>query len=107
MADKEITKFVSINNIEIKLTEDRLLHALEGHPEVTIDQIKRAIEAPDEIRKSNSNNSFFLMYKIDGEIFGKDKYFCVVVKNSQAEYKVWTAYETTKIKNGELLYKKG
>ncbi len=78
-------------------------HIAEAHPEVTLDQIKVALEDPDEVRASS--------YREDSELYylrrTKQRYICVVVKVCVDGIHIATALTTTKPKVGRVLYKKG
>lgn len=97
-----------LGNIEVELTQEALDHALEKHEEVTVERIESAVTNPDLVILSQKNSYTILLYKLEGQQYeGEDLFFSVVVKkNSSGPASVVTAYETTKIKKGEVLYKK-
>ena len=69
-------------------------------PEIT--QLSPEGEEPIEVRKSKNNNISHLYYIIKTEL----RLFCVVLKVCSDGNYISTAYTTTKIKNGEIIYKK-
>ncbi len=93
----------------IQIWDVDLLHALNGHPEVTLDRIQNALERPIKVMKSKKSNRVCLFYTLEVEDdpnFGKI-YFCVVVGViGPGIGKMETAYETTVIKSGHVLYAK-
>ena len=62
------------------------------------DLVKRALTAPEEIRRSRKDQSVFLHYTKSGTRYG-----CVVVKHLNGDGFVVTAYLTDKIKIGDPL----
>lgn len=84
-------------------------HALEGHPEVTLERIKATLNDPLKVVRSKKSNRVCLFYKLEIEDrpdFGKI-YFCVVVGVlGKGKGKLETAYETTVIKSVTTLYDK-
>jgi hypothetical protein len=97
------------NGLKIEIWDVDFQHALEGHPEVTLDRIKAALNDPLKVIQSKRSNRACLFYKLDIENhpdFGKI-YFCVVVGVlGQGKGKMETAYETTYLKSGTVLYPK-
>ena len=93
----------------VRLTEERLQHLLDRHPEIeaaTISVIIETLENPEEIVASNSDETVELFYRYYLRTSVGDKWMCVVVKNLDANPFVITAYFTDKIKKGALLWKK-
>lgn len=95
--------------LRIEIWNVDLQHAFNGHPEVTLDRIRKALESPVKVVKSKKSNRVCLFYTLevaDDSNFGK-VYFCVVVGVLGAGIgKMETAYETTVIKTGHVLYSK-
>ena len=95
--------------LEIQIWTSDFQHALEGHPEVTLDRVRNALKNPIKIVKSKKSNRVCLFYsfEVQDEQFGTI-YFCVVVGVTGAgQGKMETAYETTYIKDGDVLLDKG
>ena len=95
--------------LEIQIWTSDFQHALEGHPEVTLERILNALKKPVKVVKSKRSHRVCLFYslEIEDEQFGTI-YFCVVVGViSKGCGKMETAYETTYIKDGDVLLNKG
>lgn len=84
------------------LTEEQEKHISSRHPDGTIELISSCLKNPSEVRKSNSNNITHLYYISKTE----RRLFCVVIKICVDGNFISTAYSTSKIKFGELIYKK-
>ncbi len=95
--------------LEIQIWTSDFQHALEGHPEVSLERIRNALKNPIKVVKSKKNNRVCLFYSLEvqDEQFGTI-YFCVIVGVlGKGVGKLETAYETTYIKNGDVLLNKG
>jgi len=93
------------DGLPIRLTEERLAHILE-HPEMTgmADAIEKTLLQPQQIVESFSDPEARLYYRhYVGTLVG-DKYVCVVVKVTESDAFVLTAYLTDKIKRGVRLW---
>ncbi|MBF0316255.1 MAG: hypothetical protein HQK52_22750 [Oligoflexia bacterium] len=93
----------SIHGLKIEIWGQDYQHALERHPEVSLDRIRKTLQEPMRVIKSLSNNNVCLFYalEINDPEFGVI-YFCVVVSVlGKGSGKLVTAYETTYIKKGE------
>lgn len=92
------------NGLKIKLFEEDFAHAIENHPgEVTLDEIRNCVQRPDLIIESIQGKNACLFY----EMKIKDDYFVVVVHVAgNAIGEIRTAYRTTYIKKGKILFKK-
>jgi hypothetical protein len=97
------------NGLEIEIWHIDFQHALEGHPEVTLERIRVTLKNPMKVIQSKRSNRVCLFYKLEIAVhpdFGKI-YFCVVVGVlGEGKGKLETAYETTVIKLGTTLYDK-
>jgi len=95
--------------LEIQIWTSDFQHALEGHPEVTLERVRIALKNPVKVVKSKRSNRVCLFYSLEvrDEQFGTI-YFCVVVGViGKGRGKMETAYETTYIKDGDVLLDKG
>lgn len=91
----------------IRLTDERLAHILQ-HPEM-IDmgaQIDRVLESPAEVRLSRSDTTVQLFYQYYAETRVGGKWLSVVVKCSNNDGFVVTAYLTDRLKPGERIWPK-
>jgi len=99
----------SIGGLKIEIWRDDFQHALEGHPEVSLEKIRKTLVNPIKVIKSKHNNKVCLFYALEvnnSPLFGT-LYFCVVVSVLGNGFgKLDTAYETDYIKSGEILYPK-
>jgi hypothetical protein len=104
-----VTTIKSETGLLIEIWEKDFQHALEGHPEVTIERISKALMRPFKVVQSKYSNRACLFYSFElvDDHFGKI-YFCVVVGVLGAgKGKLETAYETTFIKKGNVLFERG
>ncbi len=95
--------------LKIQIWTSDFQHALEGHPEVTLEKVRTALKNPIKVIKSKKSHRVCLFYSLEvqDEQFGKI-YFCVVVGvTGKGRGKMETAYETTYIKDGDVLLEKG
>jgi hypothetical protein len=95
-------------NRKIRLTDERLQHIEENHPEMSgqLSKIKEALKAPDQIVQSMSDSGAELYYKDYKKTPVTHKYICIVVKNIKDNLFMITAYFTDTIKRGETKWKK-
>ena len=91
--------------IGIRLTDERLTHIL-AHPEML--QMTGAIDEtlmhPECVVQSNSDETTSLYYRYYSKTLVGGKYLCVIVKISNEDAFVLTAYLTDKIKKGKILW---
>ena len=90
-------------NIEVRITAQywqyliTIKHPImKGKEEI----IKSVLQMPDEVRQSKIDTNVFLYYK------RFDKLYCVVVKHTEVEGFIITAYITDKVKEGGLIWTK-
>lgn len=94
---------------EIRITQERINHILENHPEfdnTVFDKITETLQFPDEIIESKSDNCVNLYYKKYVKTEIGDKLLCVVTKTNEIDTFMLTAYFTDKIKTGTIIWKK-
>jgi hypothetical protein len=79
-----------------------------SHPEMRNQKtrIKETLTEPDEIRASIQNSAVWLFYKLYPKTPVTTKYLLVIVKVSNEEGFIVTAFYTDKIKKGDLIWKK-
>ena len=100
-----IAQITSVSGIVIEISESALGHALEGHPEVTLDMVRRTCEAPSVVIKSKKNNTVCLFYRVLGTHSEEEMFFCVVIESHRpGRGRMLTAYETNFIKSGDILF---
>ncbi|MEO7300170.1 MAG: PBECR2 nuclease fold domain-containing protein [Verrucomicrobiota bacterium] len=90
---------------EVRLTEERLEHILE-HPEMSDmeNALEQTLRDPQKVIQSKSDESAALNYRYYFGTKVGDKWLCVVVKYSDGDAFVLTAYLTDKPKKGEQLW---
>lgn len=98
-------KFSDFQGNEITLSDDSWKHIQEQHPEVTKEEIARALSDPEEVRRSNSTTNAELYYSLKSAST-KVRYRCVVVKVLVEGRFVSSAMTTSSLKAGETIYKK-
>ncbi len=89
----------------VRLTDERWDHIAE-HPEMR--GMRRALEktlrAPDVVRESTSDPAAHLYYRFYHRTMVGGKYLCVVVKLTDEDAFVVTAYLTDRLKKGRVLW---
>jgi hypothetical protein len=98
----------AIGGLEIEICAEDLQHAVEGHPEVTLEKVKCTLEDPFQVVQSKSSMNACLFYSIEFEITENERlFFCVVVAVTDAgRGKMITAYDADFIKTGTVLFSK-
>jgi hypothetical protein len=93
---------------KIRLTQKREQHIFSDHPEMVgqINKIKETLKDPDKIIRSKSDELVQLFYRNYLKTPVTNKFLCLVVKISETESFIITAYFTDAIKNGDILWKK-
>lgn len=101
--------FRDIFGKQIRLTDERLQHIKEFHPELKnqLTKIRETLLHPDRVVRSNSDPEVELHYRYFRVTPVGSKYLCVVVKSLASNYFVLTVYFTDTIKRGELLWLMG
>lgn len=106
---KLIEEVETDQGLKIQIWDVDFQHALEGHPEVTIERIKTSLKNPIKVVQSKKSNRACLFYNLEiknDPDFGTI-YFCVVVGVlGDGKGKMETAYETTVVKKGTILFEK-
>jgi hypothetical protein len=95
------------HGLEIRLTDERLAHILE-HPEMIGMEaaIEETLKNPVQLVESLSDPHSRMYYRhYTGTKVG-DKHLCVVVKVTDTDAFVLTAYLTNKMKQGKTLWAK-
>jgi hypothetical protein len=95
--------FKNYNNEDCYLTVEQEEHIQSRHPEASEQFITQCLMAPMEVRKSSSHSLAHLYYVLKT----KDRFFCVVLKCCSDGNFISTAYTTTRMKNGKIIYKEG
>ena len=89
----------------VRLTDERLAHILE-HLEMRgmEAEIERVLRQPQFVRRSRSDTAVRLFYEFYAQTQVGGKWLCVVVRYSESNAFVVTAYLTDKPKEGENLW---
>jgi hypothetical protein len=89
----------------VRLTDERLAHILERTEMRGMrEEIIRTLQAPAEVRVSHSDPAVRLFYEFYSRTRIGGKWLCVVVKYSNDDAFVITAYLTDKLKTGERVW---
>jgi hypothetical protein len=90
----------------IRLTQRQWSHILDHHDHMNGQEraVEATLENPEEVRKSredpNTVRLYYRRYTNPGE---RNKWVCVLVKFLENDAFILTAYETRKVKSGELI----
>ena len=109
MANTLVGKVSSMGGqLDIEIWSDDLQHAIDGHPEVTLDKVKSTLKDPSKVIQSKSSKNACLFYSVEIKINESESlYFCVVVAViGSGRGKLVTAYDADFIKAGSELYSK-
>jgi hypothetical protein len=107
MANALIEKISTmVGQLEIKIWSEDLEHAINGHPEASIDKIKETLKSPSKVIQSKSSGNTCLFYSIENKISDIESlFFCVVVAViANRNGKMITAYDADFMKTGKVLY---
>lgn len=87
----------------VELTEERLLHIKQRHPDIEefLYGIAEALSIPDIIRKKEEDILLFSYFLVETR-----KYIVVIVKTIRERNFILTCYLTSKLKGGEIIWKK-
>ncbi len=66
-----------------------------------VEDVKRALSSPDEIRLSRTDSSVYLFYTSD-----EKRLVCAVARQTNGDGYLITAYPADKMKKGEVVWKK-
>jgi hypothetical protein len=94
--------------VEIRLTDERLAHMRDVHPEIVANErfIAETVAAPEIVVQSEMDRAarlYYRRYRVTG--IG-EKHMCVLVKATGESPFVLTAYFTDRIKRGEVLWQR-
>src|SRR5436189_137305 len=94
-------------NRTVRLTDERLRHVLD-HPEMAGMEaaIELTLRSPTVVVRSPDEASIALIYKFYSRTVVGDKWLCVVVKYSDTDAFIVTAYLTDRIRPGEQIWPK-
>jgi len=94
---------------KIRLTDERWQHIYHKHPEVDESYIKKSEETllkPDTIVKNRKDPAEFLYHKYYPKTYFGGRYLVVAVKHLNSDGFIITLYLTSKVKIGEIVWKK-
>ena len=85
---------------EVRLTDERLQHILQRHPEMAFQMHRFAetLATPDAVRPSRSSPTVQLYYRLYPDLRGRNRYICLVVKRERADSFILTGYLDRRIK---------
>ncbi len=108
MTNSLIKKVCSMGGLVIEIWTEDFQHAIDGHPEVTLDKVIKALKDPFKVIQSNSSGIVCLFYSVEITIHETENlFFCVVVSTVKSgKGKMITAYNADFIKTGKNLFSK-
>lgn len=108
MVNTLIEKVSTVGGLEIEIWTDDLQHAIDGHPEVTIDKVRDTLKDPSKVIQSKNSTNACLFYSVEIKVSEAESlFFCVVVAvTGSGRGKMVTAYDADFIKTGIELYSK-
>jgi len=91
----------------VRLTAERWRHILD-HPELSDMQaaIELAVREPQLVIRSRTNPSALLYYRHEPNTVIGGKWLCVVIKYTDADAFVLTAYLTDRPKKGDVVWRR-
>lgn len=95
-----VRRFIDERGNVVRLTDERLRHILERHPEMAFQmhRFPETLGSPDAVRPSRSSPAVHLYYRLYPDLQGRNRYICLVVKR-EADYSfILTAYLARSIK---------
>lgn len=97
-ADTSLGFRVRVDRVRWELIVNEKHPAMKGRES----EVKSALEGPDEVRQSKSDNSVLLLYKTESP----KRWICAVTRRSAEEGFLITAYPTDAIKEGTRIWPK-
>lgn len=100
--------FRDVNNRDVRLTDERYEHLMSDHPEMAeqIDKVRETLLNPGKVVRSRTDPQVELFYQFYQTTPVTQKFLCVVVKAFTDDAFIITAYFTSTIKQGEMLWEK-
>ncbi len=91
----------------MRLTDERWQHILE-HPEMVglESAVRETLSDPDLVVRSITDDQALLNYRYYWRTIMGDKWLCVVVKYTEEDAFVLTAYLTDRTKRGHVIWRK-
>ena len=89
---------ISVNNIPIRLTEERLAHIYQGHPELRgcENWIKETVSSPEKVLEGD-NGALMAVRKYEKTPVSENKFLVVVYREQGNDGFVITAYFTRRL----------
>lgn len=89
----------------VRLTDERLAHILEHAEMVEMEgEIERVLRSPNQVRISRSDDNVRLFYEFYIQTRLGGKWLCVLVKYLPDDAFIITAYLTSTVKSGEIVW---
>lgn len=85
---------------EVRLTDERLQHILQRHPEMGrhLHRIAETLADPDAVMTLESSPGLRLYHRLYPDLRGRRRYICLVVRRMTGYSFIVTAYPDRKIK---------
>ncbi len=98
--------YIDVFGEEVVLIDEVRGETFNKHPEAKgfVELVETTLKTPDEVRRSSSDNRVMLYYRYASSVLS-GKWIVVVVKRIDRNY-VSTFYATSKIKVGDVLWRK-
>ena len=93
-------RFPDEHGNEVRLTNERLGHILQRHPEMAfqLHRFAETLSRPDAVSPSRSSPAVRLYYRLYPDLRGRNRYMCLVVKRETGYSFILTAYLDRRIK---------
>lgn len=97
-----------LNDRTVRLSEERLEHFENDHPEMVgqVDKVAETLSQPETVVRSRTDSEAELFYRHYLMTPVGEKYMCVVAKVRVDDVFILTAYFTDTIKKGDVLWEK-
>ncbi|MXZ63136.1 MAG: hypothetical protein F4Y98_05955 [Chloroflexi bacterium] len=93
-------RFTDEQGNEVRLTDERLRHILQRHPEMArqLQRFAETLAEPDAVTMSATRPDTRFYYRLYADLRGRRRYICLVVRAMSDYSFIVTAYPDRKIK---------
>ncbi|MCY4624623.1 MAG: hypothetical protein OXC99_06465 [Chloroflexi bacterium] len=100
--ESSLRSFVDDQGNVVRLTDERLRHILERHPEVAycLGRFEETLAQPAAKRPSRSDPTVVLYYRLVSDRWGRMLYLCLVVKHEPESGFIVTGYLISRVPGG-------
>ena len=102
------TTITNFQGQQVRLTARQWRHILNAHPDMVSMEpaIRETLESPEEVRRSRDDPNTVKLYYRRYPAPPSSKMVCVIVKSLESDAFILTAYQTYKVIEGELIWRK-